>query len=265
MNGRTNNRRLPSPLGGGRRIAAAVVVVVAALLGRRVGRLARFAANAVVAAHHVVKGGRDLMAFTRVFAGGAGVGRIPGDTMFETVVGEARESRDGGGWRLAGPGHIGIVLGGDCGLTAELLVSMVEGSYEVGPSVLDRGAHAPLTDGLGVGAHGLKDAHSGSHNCVPRDVVMAHGKELELGLASPEAFNGLGWIPWSAEGCGIRFQLISGDCGIGCEQMLDQVSGMDSSKVEKAITEMPKEDIVDVVQDKRPQGVHGGNKGAELF
>jgi len=137
--------------------------------------------------------------------------------------------------------------------------------HEVGPSVLDRGAHAPLADGLRVGAHGLKDAHSGSYNCVPRDVVMAHGKELELGLASPEAFNGLGWIPGSAEGCDIRFQLISCDCGIGCNQVLEHVSGMDTSKVQKVITEMPKEDIVDVVQDERPDSVHGGNNGAELF
>jgi len=142
---------------------------------------------------------------------------------------------------------------------------MVEGEHEVSPSVLDWGAHAPLTDGLRVGSHGLKDAHSGLHNCVPRDVVVAHGKELELSLASPEAFNGLGWIPGSAEGCGIRFQLISCDCGIGCNQVLEHVSGVDTSKVQKAITEMPKQDIVYVVQEERPEGVHGGNKGAELF
>jgi hypothetical protein len=185
--------------------------------------------------------------------------------MCETIVGEERGSRDGGRWRPASPGYIGIVLGGDCGLTAELLVSMVEGEHEVGPSVLDRGTHAPLTDGLGVGAHGLKDAHSGSHDSVPRDVVMAHGKELELGLASPESFNGLGWIPGGAEGCSVGFQLIGCDCGIGCNQVLEHVSGMDTGKVQKAITEMPNECVVNVVQDESTNSVDVGNKGAELF
>jgi len=47
--------------------------------------------------------------------------------------------------------------------------------------------------------------------------------------------------------------------------VLEHVSGMDTSKVQKAIPEMPKEDIVDVVEDERPDSVHGGNKGAELF
>ena len=273
MNGRANDRRLPPPLGGGRRpwgrtrriAAAVVVVVVVASLGRRVGWLARFAPNGVVAAHHVVKGGCSLVALAWVGTGGADVVGSPSDTMGETIPGEERGSGDGGGWRPASPSHVGIVLGGDCGLTAELLVSMVEGEHEVGPSVLDRGPHAPLTDGLGVGAHGLKDAHSGSHNCVPRDVVMAHGKELELGLASPESFNGLGWIPGGAEGCSVGFQLISCDCGIGCNQVLEHVSGMDTGKVQKAITEMPNECVVNVVQDERPNSVHVGNKGAELF
>jgi len=94
---------------------------------------------------------------------------------------------------------------------------------------------------------------------------MAHGKELELSLASPEAFNGLGWIPGSAEGGGISFQLIGCDCGIGCNQVLDHVLGMDTSKVEKAITEMPNEGVVNVVQEERPKSVHVGNKLAELF
>ena len=173
--------------------------------------------------------------------------------------------QDGGGWRLASPSHVGIVLGGDSGLAAELLVSMVEGSHEVGPSVLGWGADAPLTDGLRAGAHGLKDAHSGSHNCVPRDVAMAYGKELELSLASPEAFNGLGWIPGSAEGCGILFQLISCDCGIGYNRVLNHVLGMDTGKVQKAITEMSNEDIVYVVKEEIPKSVHVGNKLAELF
>jgi len=132
-----------------------VAAAVAAGLGRRVGRLARFAPNGVVATHHVVKGGGILVALTLVLTGGAGVDRIPGDAMLETIVGEERGSRDGGWWRLASPSHVGKVLGGDSGLAAELLVSMVEGGHEVGPSVLGRGAHAPLTDGLRIGAHGL--------------------------------------------------------------------------------------------------------------
>jgi len=167
------------------------VAAVAAGLGRRVGRLAGFASNGVVATHHVVKGGCILVVLTLVLTGGAGVDRIPGDAMLETIVGGKRSSRGGGRWRLASPSHVGIVLGGDSGLAAELLVSMVEGSHEVGPSVLGRRAHAPLTDGLRVGAHGFKDDKSGSHNCGPRDVIMANRKELELSLASPKAYNGL--------------------------------------------------------------------------
>jgi len=157
------------------------------------------------------------------------------------------------------------VLRGDSGLVAELLVGVVEGSHEVGPSVLGRRAHAPLTDGLRVGAHGFKDSNGGSHNCGPRDVIMAHGKELELTLASPKTNNGLGWIPGSSEGCGILFQLISCDCGIGYNQVLEHVSGMDTGKVQKAITEMSNEGVVNVVQEERPKDVRVGNKLAELF
>jgi len=235
------------------------------VLSRRVGRLAGLAPNGVVAAHHVVKGGCSLVALVWVGIGGASVVSSPGDAMCETIVGEERGSRERGRWRLASPSHVGIVLSGDSGLAAELLVSMVEGSHEVGPSVLGRCVHAPLTDGLRVGAHGLKDAYSGLHNCGPRDVVMAHGTELELSLASPEAFNGLGWIPGSTEGCGILFQLIGCDCGIGCNQGLDHVLGMDTGKVQKAITEMSNEDIVYVVQEERPKSVHVGNKLAGFF
>jgi len=131
--------------------------------------------------------------------------------------------------------------------------------------VLGRGGHAPLTDGLRVGAHGFKDANGDSHNCGPRDVIMANRKELELSLASPEACYGLGWIPGSTEGCCILFQLISGDCGVGYNQVLEHVSGMDTGKVQKASTEVPNEGVVNVVQEDRPKSVHVGNKLAELF
>mgnify|MGYP007080381864 CR=1 FL=1 len=91
MNGRTNNRRLPPPLGGDRRAlgrTGAVVAAVAALLGRRVGWLAGLAPNGVVAVHHVLKGGCDLVALTLVLAGGTVVGRIPCDAVGETIPGE---------------------------------------------------------------------------------------------------------------------------------------------------------------------------------
>jgi len=120
------------------------------------------------------------VAFTRVLIGGAGVDRIPSDTMREAMVGGERVSREGGWWRPASPSLVGTVLGGDSGLAAKLLVSIVEGNHEVGPSLLGQGVHAPLTDGFRVGAHGLKDSKSGLHNCGPRDVVMANRKELEL-------------------------------------------------------------------------------------
>jgi len=117
VNSGTNNRRLPLPLGGaGGPWAGPVAAAVAAGLGRRVGRLAGFAPNGVVATHHVIKGGCILVALTLVLTGGAGVDRIPGDAMLETIVGEERTSRDGGRWRLASPSHVGIVLGGDSGL-----------------------------------------------------------------------------------------------------------------------------------------------------
>ena len=146
MNGRANDRRLPPSLGGGRRplgrtrriAAAVVVVVVVASLGRRVGWLARFAPNGVVAAHHVVKDSCSLVALAWVVAGGADVVGSPSDTMGETIPGEERGSRDGGGWRPSSPSHVGVVLGGDCGLAAEFLVGVVEGKHEIGPSVLDR-------------------------------------------------------------------------------------------------------------------------------
>ena len=113
MNGRANDRRLPPPLGGGRRpwgrtrriAAAVVVVVVVASLGRRMGWLARFSADGVVASQHVVKGGCSLVALAWVVAGGADVVSSPGDAMCETIVGEERGSRDGGRWRLASPSH----------------------------------------------------------------------------------------------------------------------------------------------------------------
>jgi len=94
---------------------------------------------------------------------------------------------------------------------------------------------------------------------------MAHGKELELSLASPQTNNGLGGIPGSSEGSGILFQLIGCDCGIGYNQVLDHVPGMDTDKVQKAITKMPNEGVVNVVQEDGPKSVHVGNKLAELF
>ena len=84
-------------------------------------------------------------------------------------------------------------------------------------------------------------------------------------MANTEAFNGLGWIPGSVEGRGIRFQLIGCDCRTGCNQVLDHVSGMDTGKDQKAIAEMSNEDIVNVVQEERSKSVHVGNKLAELF
>ena len=47
--------------------------------------------------------------------------------------------------------------------------------------------------------------------------------------------------------------------------MLEHVSGMDTCKVQKAITEMPNEGVVNVVQEDRPKSAHVGNKLAELF
>jgi len=94
---------------------------------------------------------------------------------------------------------------------------------------------------------------------------MANRKELELSLASPEAYNGLEWIPGSTEGCGILFQFIGSDCGIGYNHVLEHVLGMDTCKVQKAITEMPNEGGVNVVQEERPKSVHVGNKLAGLF
>ena len=101
------------------------------------------------------------MALTWVLTGGAVVDRIPGDAMRETTPGEERGSKDRGRWRLASPSQVGTVLGGDSGLVAKLLVSMVEGSHEIGPSVLGRRAHVPLMDGFRVGAHGFKNANGG--------------------------------------------------------------------------------------------------------
>jgi len=75
-------------------------------------------------------------------------------------------------------------------------------------------------DGVRAGAHGFTDSNSGLHDCGPSDVIMANRKELELSLASPEAYNGLGGIPSSAEGCKILFQLISCDRGICGNQVL---------------------------------------------
>jgi len=40
---------------------------------------------------------------------------------------------------------------------------------------------------------------------------------------------------------------------------------MDTGKVQKAITEMSNEGVVNVVQEERPKSVHVGNKLAELF
>jgi len=40
---------------------------------------------------------------------------------------------------------------------------------------------------------------------------------------------------------------------------------MDTGKVQKAITEMPNEGVVNVVQEERLKSVHVGNKLAELF
>jgi len=121
------------------------------------------------------------------------------------------------------------------------------------------------TDGFRVGAHGFKDSNSGSHNCGPRDVVMANRKESELSLTSPKAYNGLRWVPGSTEGLGILFQLFDCDCDTGCNQVLEHVSGMDTGKAQTAITEMSNEGVVDVVQEERPKSVHVGNKLAELF
>jgi len=47
--------------------------------------------------------------------------------------------------------------------------------------------------------------------------------------------------------------------------VLEHVAGMDTSKVQKAITEMPSEGVVNGVQEDKPKSVHVGNKLAELF
>jgi len=54
------------------------------------------------------------------------------------------------------------VLRGDSGLAAEPLISMVKSSHEIGPSELEWGTHAPLTDGFRVDAHRFKDSNGGS-------------------------------------------------------------------------------------------------------
>jgi len=94
---------------------------------------------------------------------------------------------------------------------------------------------------------------------------VAHRKELELSLASPEAYNGLGWVPGSTEGDGILLQFISSDSGIGHNQVLEHVSGMHTGKVEEAIPEMSNESVVNVVKEERPKSVHVGDELGELF
>jgi len=111
--------------------------------------------------------------------------------MGEAVVGETRSSNGGRWGRPACSGYVGIMLGGDGGLAAELLVCMVEISQEISPSVVLGVTHAPLTDGLRVDAHGFKDSDGGSDNSGPRNIVVSNRKELELSLAGPESDNGL--------------------------------------------------------------------------